>query len=215
MNTLEFICRKWNLSLKKASPTMPIAIPNASRGLDLPELFREAGFRVGAEIGVECGLYSEVLCRLIPGLKLYAVDCWKEHQGYRTHVSQKQLDGFYQEALERVKPYDCTLIREWSVEASKQFEDGSLDFVYIDAGHDFANVVKDIAAWLPKIRKGGIISGHDYRMRKSKTSKQHVVQAVKAWTDCYQVSPWFILGRREKIPGERRDSNRSWMWVVD
>ena len=41
-------------------------------------------------------------------------------------------------------------------------DDKSIDFVYIDADHEYESVRKDIAAWHPKIRRGGIISGHDY-----------------------------------------------------
>lgn len=49
-----------------------------------------------------------------------------------------------------------------SVDASKLYADGSLDFVFIDAEHDYANVRRDIDAWLPKVKPGGIISGHDH-----------------------------------------------------
>jgi predicted O-methyltransferase YrrM len=46
--------------------------------------------------------------------------------------------------------------------AADDFLDNSLDFVYIDAGHRFDDVVQDIIKWTKKVRKGGIISGHDY-----------------------------------------------------
>jgi hypothetical protein len=188
-------------------------VPGVSREHELPILFRDAGFKVGVEVGVEQGLYSKRLCELIPGLKLYGVDCWTIHRGYRDHVSQAKLDGFYKVARKRVKPYDCTLIREWSVDAARQFDDASLDFVYIDGNHDFANVVKDLAAWSPKVRKGGIISGHDFYRGTRRPSTTHVVQAVTGWTGCYEIAPWFILGRRARVDGEPRDKRRSWMWA--
>ena len=49
-----------------------------------------------------------------------------------------------------------------SVDAAKLYDDGSLDLVFIDAGHTFEDVVADIEAWLPKVRPYGFIAGHDY-----------------------------------------------------
>jgi cephalosporin hydroxylase len=49
-----------------------------------------------------------------------------------------------------------------SVFASTLYKDKSLDFVFIDADHKYEGVLADITAWLPKIRDGGIIAGHDY-----------------------------------------------------
>ena len=49
-----------------------------------------------------------------------------------------------------------------SWEVAHQFEDGYFDFVFIDADHAYESVRKDILAYLPKVRKGGILAGHDY-----------------------------------------------------
>jgi hypothetical protein len=53
-------------------------------------------------------------------------------------------------------------IRIESLKAANLYEDRSLDFVFIDAAHDYKNVYRDIISWFPKVKKGGIISGHDY-----------------------------------------------------
>ena len=50
----------------------------------------------------------------------------------------------------------------WSWDAAASYPDGSLDLVYLDAGHDYAEVSKDIAAWRPKVKPGGFLAGHDY-----------------------------------------------------
>ena len=55
-----------------------------------------------------------------------------------------------------------TFIPLQSVVAAKQFPDGTFDLVYLDGAHDTVSVISDIEAWLPKIKKGGRISGHDY-----------------------------------------------------
>jgi hypothetical protein len=50
-----------------------------------------------------------------------------------------------------------------SVEASRLYQDGTLDFVFIDANHDYENAHLDISSWYPKLKWGGIIAGDDYR----------------------------------------------------
>ena len=49
-----------------------------------------------------------------------------------------------------------------SKEFVKEIADGSLDFVYIDGDHSYDSCKEDINMWLPKIKQGGIIAGHDY-----------------------------------------------------
>ena len=49
-----------------------------------------------------------------------------------------------------------------SYDAVRSIEEKEIDFVFIDAAHDYESVKKDILAWLPKVKKTGIIAGHDY-----------------------------------------------------
>lgn len=55
-----------------------------------------------------------------------------------------------------------TFVNKTSLEAAQEFNDESLDFVYIDADHSYKSVVEDIQAWKQKVKRGGILSGHDY-----------------------------------------------------
>ena len=67
--------------------------------------------------------------------------------------------------LEAVKDV-VTIIRKASVQAAKQFKNASLDFVFIDGSHDTDSVCADIDAWIPKVKAGGIIAGHDYKTHR-------------------------------------------------
>ena len=147
----------------------------------LAEYFAELGFKVGAEIGVEQGKYTEVLCKA--GLAIFAIDAWQAYKGYRDHVNQKKLDGFLEKTKERVVPYHCDVIKAFSMDAVKNFNDESLDFVYIDCNHSFRYIADDIYEWSKKVRKGGIVSGHDYSIIAGKHGLNacHVKYVVDAW----------------------------------
>ena len=207
IDALEYLKEKYGLDLDGKLPIRIIPGKHKwfGRWYALPEIFLALGYSVGAEIGVEKGRYSARLCEKIPGLKLFSIDAWAAYKGYREHVSQSKLDDFYLTAQERVAEYDCELIRKYSMDAVKDFEDGSLDFVYIDGNHDFKNVANDIVEWQKKVRVGGIVAGHDYRRHKPHLTYQcHVVDVVNAYTYAFGINPWFVL---------QGDKSPSWFWV--
>lgn len=210
MSTLDYILKKFNIRFGRRT-LMPIEIPNLGRD-NLATLFAELDFKSGAEIGVETGIYSEILLKNNPKLKLYSIDPWKAYAGFRDHTVQDKLDSLYKEAKTRLAPYNCKIIRKFSMDAVKDFANNSLDFVYIDANHSFLNIASDIVEWSKKVRLGGIISGHDFVKHKQHMNI-HVKQVVIAYTDAYAIKPWFVLGSYEEIPGQIRDNSRSWMWA--
>ena len=193
---------------------LPIEIPNTDR-VELTKLFAELGYKVGVEVGVEQGLYSETILENNPGSSLFLVDPWLAYPGYREHVSQEKLDGFLEITKNRLQGHDFRVVRKPSIEAAKDFPDNSIDFVYIDGNHEFSYVVADICAWYPKVRSGGIVAGHDFISRRDPKLNMHVPEAVRGFTSAYQINPWFILGRKDKRPGELRDNTRSWFFVKE
>lgn len=212
VDTLEYITARYKLDLNKKR-RMPVQIPNVGRA-NLPGLFAELDFKVGAEMGVEQGEFSEPLCRENPQATVYGIDPWQSYPGYRDHVSQEQLDGFYEATRKRFVPYpNYRIIKKFSMEALEDFEDGSLDWVYLDGNHTLPFIINDLIGWSQKIRVGGIVSGHDYRKSRRIVSQNHVAYAVECFTQAYRIRPWFVLGSKEKIPGMVRDNTRSWMWV--
>lgn len=142
---------------------------------DLAKLFKG----VGAEIGVERALFSRNIAKT--ATKLYCIDPWKAGSlyGFRDYVTQTRLDDFLKEAKQRVKKYNnCVFIRKSSMEAVKDFADESLDFVYIDANHDYEHTKEDIKEWSKKVKRGGIVSGHDYIDKQSQVYTFGVIKAV-------------------------------------
>lgn len=210
MDTLDYILKKFNITITD-NVRMPYEIPDFGRN-GLAVLFNELGFKVGAEIGVLDGTYSQIMCEANPGVKLYCIDAWKRHKGYLDYTRSSTFSNAHERATKILAPYNCELIRKFSMDAVKKFEDESLDFVYIDGNHDFQNVTNDIVEWSKKVRKGGIIAGHDYSRHKG-PSFIHVHEVLNAYTQAYKIRPWFILGSMEVVPGQVRDAARSWMFI--
>lgn len=191
----------------------PAEIPDCIRD-DLPQFFVDMGFKRGAEIGVDKGEFSEKFCKA--GLALYAIDPWHYDDDYQDTRSQERLDFLYGHTRRVLAPYPtCTVVRKASMEAVCDFPDESLDFVYIDGNHQLKHVIQDLVEWSKKIKRGGVISGHDYIYTNPRTVAGicHVIYAVNAYTQAYKIRNWYLLGRGENRPGEKRDSWRSWMWI--
>jgi hypothetical protein len=165
---------------------------------DLYTVMNELGcFKVGAEIGVALGKNAKVMLDMIDGLELICVDPWTKYSNWK----QEQMDNRYQRTLNRLAYYGdrATIIRKESMEAVKSVADGILDFVYIDGFHDFDWVMSDMIFWIPKVRRGGIVAGHDYYP----FYRAGVMTAVDAYVKGHNITDWYVT--REKEP--------SWFWV--
>ena len=104
-------------------------------------------------------------------IKFDCVDTWEGSIEHTDPSSDKYEVGFennpdflFQTYLKSIEPVKNNInsIRLSSYEASQTYKDASLDFVFIDAAHDYDNVLLDIKSWYPKVKVGGVISGHDY-----------------------------------------------------
>jgi hypothetical protein len=122
----------------------------------------------GAEVGVQHGYFSEAILNVWQGARLYSVDPWREFPTASyidvANISQLEHDQRYRQTVERLKRFGTRsrILRQTSNEAVESFADGQLDFVYLDAQHQYEAVKGDIALWYSKIRKGGLLAGHDY-----------------------------------------------------
>ncbi len=215
MTTYKEILKKYNIDLGRQ---YIVDIPNMGRD-DLADLFAELGFNYGLELGVDEGKYSEILCKANPNLVLDGVDPWKM-EAYESGIAGvAENQGYFDRMLkiteERMSPYpNYTIIHGNSADSLDLYEDNSLDFVYIDANHDFPNFVYDLHNWKKKVKVGGIISGHDYAVFSYK-KHNHVKRALEAYARCYRMQPLFIVGSLEYNRGIIRDKFRSWFWVKE
>lgn len=117
---------------------------------ELGKLFQEHYKKgLGVEVGVQYGAFS---------LKIL------EHWKGTLKCIYPWADPGYEEIYEIAKARlgEERLIRKLSIDAIANFEDESLDFVYIDACHQYLEVKRDLMMWYKKVRSGGIVSGHDY-----------------------------------------------------
>ena len=133
---------------------------------DIPLGLSKLGCKFIAEIGVRKGGNFGNLIKCYPTMAI-AVDCWKEVPGKPMYndvnASQEILDGEYANVVKEFGGLEnVRIVRNFSVEASDQFPNQYFDFVYIDAAHTYDEVKRDLNAWYPKVKDGGIISGHDY-----------------------------------------------------
>ncbi len=131
----------------------------------------EPGFKTYVEVGSWKGHSTRHLVKSLQKtgkeFVLFAVDLWsklpKENPLWEAHPEQMPyLRHIYNYNLvksgTRNDVFDMIID---STEAASKFKDRSVDFCFLDASHDYASVMQDLKAWLPKIRKGGVLAGHD------------------------------------------------------
>ena len=148
--------------------------------LHFPELINLLNYRTALEVGVYEGKYATHLLEMCPQISITLVDAWDGagvSNSYDTEAVYSKVLGIQEKyGTRRVR-----IVREQSPEASlnSQIANQQFDFIYIDADHSYDAVVKDIHAWWPKVRIGGVLAGHDYNNRGNKRVKKAVDSIFK------------------------------------
>ena len=140
-------------------------------------------------------------------MHLYGVDIWQSYEGYKDFNSEDILDA-YEEVKTLYSSFGdrATAIKGWSRDIAPTVEDESLDFVFIDGNHAYEWVVEDLALWTPKVKKGGIVYGHDYDdySDTKRWDKMNVINAVDGWCKSYKINPYFVT---------TNNPNKCWLYV--
>lgn len=136
---------------------------------DKPSLFVELGVWFGQSM---CFAGVEIINSNKP-IKLHGIDSFL--RGDQPSSDSPVDEIRYSEALrytDPVKDY-IKIIKADTYDGSLLYEDETIDFLFIDANHTYEGVLKDLVSWYPKVKKGGMVCGHDYELYWS-----GVVQAV-------------------------------------
>lgn len=108
------------------------------------------------EVGCHRGKSSSFLAVEIANsrkkIELHCIDIW---------LDVAQRDAFL-ENMKPVRKYYTKAYHSSSMDAVHLFLNESVDFVFLDAFHSYEEVRNDIAHWLPKVKPGGVLAGHDY-----------------------------------------------------
>lgn len=174
---------------------MPVKKQKQMKGhsLILIDILEEEGFKKFAEIGVWKSPTTKRILRSVSDLEEYwAIDPWNVKYAHSRTEKRRTEDGWF-----LMHKHCCGLMMNFpqlkvvkmtSEQASIIFPDGYFDMVYIDTVHTFEHVKDDIGYWLPKVRDGGLISGHDYGGKRWPGVKE----AVDEWFGEKNIKSWDI-----------------------
>ena len=130
-----------------------------------PSNSEEKYVEIGAWKGKSVCYAAVAIINSEKNITIDSVDTWKGSPGEPILMDDKSItEGtLYDEFITNIEPvkHIVTSVRMSSVEAAKLYEDKSLFFVFIDGSHLYEAVKEDILAWLPKVKSGGFIGGHD------------------------------------------------------
>jgi predicted O-methyltransferase YrrM len=168
---------------------LPWAFKRRTR-VDLVKFWNDIGLRRGVEVGTREGRFAIAICQNMPDVDLTCVDPWMAYYG----TPQEKSDRIYAKAMANLEPYkNIKIMKMTSMEALSHFENGSIDFVFIDGDHLFDYACTDIIFWSRKVRSGGFVAVHDYH----NSHWNGVVKAVDAYTFCHNINPWYVISERE------------------
>jgi predicted O-methyltransferase YrrM len=146
------------------------------------------------EVGSWLGRSSRALGDSTQG-HLWCVDTWAGSEEHKERLAGRDPDELFNAFRQNMTGLDTKLssCRGYSLEVAQHFEQQGItfDLVFLDAAHDYESVKADIKAYAPLVEKGGILSGHDYRINPwegvIRAVDEAFPQAVNAIDDIWMV----------------------------
>lgn len=141
---------------------------------------------VGCWMGRSTCYLAEKIAESNKNITVLAVDNWlgSNEPEHKRIIEEK--GSIYRIWLKNLAPFKLVYpIIGHSCVVGRYMDNSSVDFVYIDASHEYEDVLADIETWLPKVKPGGFIGGHDYNENDRNCSG--VVRAVKQTFSNYRI----------------------------
>lgn len=176
-----------------------------------------------AEIGVARGKFSVQIRRICTPRFFALVDPWIEQDksvyvNDNNNVNMSEQEQRFRKVVAKFEcsseKSECRVIRKFSLDAAKDFEDGFFDWIYVDANHALAPCLSDLRAWAPKVKSDGFICGHDFASHAAARSADFgVIDAVRDFTRetktllaaiTVEHFPTFVIAKDSSGPNLRR-----------
>jgi len=158
----------------------------------------DVAVEVGTWLGRSAAFFISEMVKNNKQLKFYCVDLWggpQDDDFMNRFVSQNNgsIFNIFENNMK-----NCGFANKYSPivgdsrKSAEKFENASVDFCFIDGNHNYDCVKGDIQAWIPKVKKGAIMAGHDI-------DRESVVKAVR---ECFG-NKW------------KKTSERCWTVVIN
>jgi predicted O-methyltransferase YrrM len=144
----------------------------------LASMMLEQGYKSFVEVGCKEGRTSGHILKNVPESRVIAIDPWMKQEKSADPTKETYEEWDFEKiekefcanvGIEFVVPESkvisndrVTFLRQTSRQASANLHGNEYDLIFIDALHDYENVMFDISAWWPRVRKGGVLAGHDF-----------------------------------------------------
>jgi len=156
------------------------AVENAQNG----DIFVE----VGSYLGGSAAFIGQKAVALNKKITLFCIDNWKCDNISAAEKARLGHANYYAAFLENVRRVGAahliTPLRLDSMVASQKFEDNSIAFLFLDGDHSIPYIEQELEAWLPKVKAGGMIAGHDYSdVTVGKNAREFFGNKIKSTSD--------------------------------
>lgn len=181
---------------------------NLKNRRSLIDHINEKKAKYAVEVGVKYGGFSKFILKNTGIEKLYSIDPWEINEEL---TAKENPVTVYDICKENLSPYGerSEMIKAYSPQICSKFENEMFDFVYIDGLHDYESVKKDIIGWFPKVKKGGIIAGHDYS-----NHWPGVILAVDEFVKTIECTLYLTGTENGNVEGIDLDGGEPSWWII-